>query len=68
MIQKFTLKNEDILSKTAAIERELDILKNKVADYDELEKQTDLNASRLKRLLEIGLIEENADPVNNEMG
>ena len=68
MIQKLTLKNEDISSKTAAIKRELDILKNKVADYDELEKQADLNANRLKRLLGMGLIDENADPVNNEMG
>ena len=68
MIQKLTVKNEDISSKTEAIKRELDILKNKVADYDELEKQADLNASRLKILLEMGLIDENADIVNNEIG
>ena len=49
------------------MKRELDILKNKLIDYDELDKQADLNARRLKRLLEMGLIDENADPVNNDM-
>ena len=62
-----TKENEDITSKTFAMKRELDILKNKLIDYDELDKQADLNARRLKRLLEMGLIDENADPVNNDM-
>ena len=66
-IQKLTKENEDIISKTFAMKRELDILKNKLIDYDELDKQADLNARRLKRLLEMGLIDENADPVNNDM-
>ena len=38
-----------------------------MADYDELQIEADLNAERLYKLLEIGVINENVNLINNEM-
>ena len=38
-----------------------------MTDYDELQREADLNAERLHKLLEIEVIDENANLINNEM-
>ena len=38
-----------------------------MADYDELQREADLHTERLHKLLEMGVIDENANLINNEV-
>ena len=67
MIQDLVGENKIVIDKISKLKRELDILQNKMADYDELQREADLNAERLHKLLEMGVINENDNLINNEM-
>ena len=67
MIQVLVGKNKVVIDKISKLKKELDILQNKMADYDELQREADLNVERLHKLLEMGVIDENANLINNEM-
>ena len=61
MIQDLAGENKVVIDKISNLKEELDILQNKMADYDELKREVDLNAERLHKLLEMGVINENAN-------
>ena len=67
VIQNLVEENKEVMSKVSKLKKELDILQNKMADYDELQKEADLNAGRLQKLLEIGIIDADANLISNEM-
>ena len=67
VIQNLVEENYEVMSKVSKLKKELDILQNKMADYDELQKEADLNAGRLQKLLEIGIIDADANLISNEM-
>ena len=56
-IRKLKEEKKEITDKTALLKREFDLLKEKMTDYDD----------KLKRLFELGIIDENANPINNDM-
>ena len=61
------IKEERNYRQKALLKRELDLLKEKMTDYDDVQRECDYNNDKLKRLFELGIINENANPINNDM-
>ena len=38
-----------------------------MSDYDDVQRECDNNNDKLKRLFDLGIIDENANPINNDM-
>ena len=66
-IRKLKEEKKEITDKTALLKRELDFLKEKMTDYDDVQRECDDNNEKWKRLFDIGIIDENANPINNDM-
>ena len=49
------------------IQRDLDLLKLKIKEFEFNQREADLNADKLSKLYDLGLIDENGDPINNNM-
>ena len=49
------------------MKRDLQLLKLKMEEYALKQRENDINTDKLAKLYELGLIDENGDPINNDM-
>ena len=55
------------MNKVTLMKKEIEALKLKVEDYNELKEEAKLNNDRLKRLFDLKIIDQNTNPINNDM-
>ena len=58
---------EEVMNKVTLMKKEIEALKLKVEDYNELKEEAKLNNDRLKRLFDLKIIDQNTNPINNDM-
>ena len=56
-----------MLSKIARIKKEIDSLKFKLQSFYNLNEEADLNSNRLKRSLDLKIIDKDANHINNDI-
>ena len=66
-INQLEEKKEDVFSKVTLIQRDLDSLQLKIKELESNQRDADNNADKRSKLYELGLIDANGDPINNNM-
>ena len=66
-IDKIEEEKEKPHSKIDMMKRDLQLLKLKMEEYALKQREADINTDKLAKLYELGLIDENGDPINNDM-
>ena len=61
------MKTNKLLTKQHFSKRKLDLLRDNMTYYDDLQRKCDYDIDKLERLFDTGIIFENADPMNNDM-
>ena len=54
-------------SKTKLLKRELDGLRDKITSTESIQGDADENIKKLGKLYKMGIIDENGEPINNNM-
>ena len=67
LINKISEEKKEIMNKVTLMKKEIEALKLKVEDYDELIEEAKLNNDRLKRLFDLKIIDQNTNSINNDM-
>ena len=67
LINKISEEKKEIMNKVTLMKKEIEALKLKVEDYNELIEEAKLNNDRLKRLFDLKIIDQNTNPINNDM-
>ena len=67
LINKISKEKKEIINKVTLMKKEIEALKLKVEDYNELKEEAELNKDRLKRLFDLRIIDKNGNPINNDM-
>ena len=66
-VEKVEEERKEAFSKVEELKRNLESLKFKMEEYKVKQRDADINTDKLSKLYELGLIDENGDPINNDM-
>ena len=66
-MNKLEEEKKEAYTKATLIQRDLDSLKLKIKEFEFNQREADMNADKLSKLYDLGLIDENGDPINNSM-
>ena len=66
-VEKVEEERKEAFSKVEELKRNLESLKFKMKEYKVKRRDVDRNTDKLSKLYELGLIDENGDPINSDM-
>ena len=66
-MNKLEEEKKEAYTKATLMQRDLDSLKLKIKEFEFNQRESDMNADKLSKLYDLGLIDENGDPINNSM-
>ena len=66
-VEKVEEERKEAFSKVKELKRNLESLKFKMEEYKVKQRDADRNTDKLSKLYELWLIDENSDPINNDM-
>ena len=66
-VEKVEEERKEAFSKVEELKRNLESLKFKMEEYKVKQRDADRNTDKLSKLYELGLIDKNGDPINNDI-